>query len=55
VEADEVGSVAELGALGDQDLLNELEIVDDNTLRGAQGYAVDIAVYFGQVGQALER
>lgn len=55
VEADEVGSVTELGALGDEDLLNELEVVDDNTRRGAQGNAVDVAVYFGQGGQALER
>lgn len=55
VEADEVGSIAELWTLGDEDLLNELEAVDDNTRHGAQGNAVDVAVYFGQGGQALER
>ena len=55
MEADEVGSIAEVGALGDEDLLDELEAIDDDARRGAQGYAVDIAVYFGQVVQGLER
>jgi hypothetical protein len=55
VEADEVWSVAELGALGDEDFLNVLEAVDDNTRRGAQCYAVDIAVNSCQGGQSLER
>lgn len=55
VVADEVGSVAEVRALCDEDLLDELEGVDDDAWCGAQGYAVDIAVYFGHAGHCFER
>lgn len=55
MEADEVGSIAELGALTDEHFLDELEAVDDDARRVAQSQAVDIAVCFGKFGQALER
>lgn len=54
VEANEVWSVTKVWSLGDEDLFDERKGVDDDARRGAQGYAVDFAVYFAEVGQGLE-
>lgn len=55
VEADEVWSVAEVRALGDENLLDVREAADDYARRCAEGYAENFAVHLAQVGEGYER
>lgn len=55
VVADKVGPSAKVGALGDEHLLDELETVDDDARRRAQGDAENVAVDFAELTESLER
>lgn len=54
VEAEEVGSSAEVAALGDENLLDEWVAVDDDAGRGAEGQSVDVPVDLGERREGLE-
>lgn len=54
MEPDEVGSSSKVCALCDQYLLDEAEVVDDDTGRAAQPDGVDVPVDLGKCRERLE-
>lgn len=54
VVTDEVRASAEMRPLGNEDFLDEGEVVDDDAGSGAQGETVDVAVDLGQRGERDE-
>ncbi len=55
MEPGEIWSSSEVGAFGDQNLFDQLEVIDDNARGRTQVYAEDVAVNFAKCRECLER